>query len=49
MQALQAAKVILYLGEQLTGKRMIVDALDLKFRTLKLSKDKNCPICNNLL
>jgi adenylyltransferase/sulfurtransferase len=34
MQALQAIKVILNLGEQLTGKLMIVDALDLNFRTI---------------
>ncbi|AYQ56852.1 HesA/MoeB/ThiF family protein [Bathymodiolus thermophilus thioautotrophic gill symbiont] len=46
MQALQAIKVILNLGEQLTGKLMMVDALDLNFRTIKLSKDKHCPICN---
>jgi adenylyltransferase/sulfurtransferase len=46
MQALQAIKVILNLGEQLTGKLMIVDALDLNFRTIKLSKDKYCPVCN---
>ncbi|BAS67538.1 HesA/MoeB/ThiF family protein [Bathymodiolus septemdierum thioautotrophic gill symbiont] len=45
MQALQALKVILNLGEQLTGKLMIVNALDMTFRTLTLNKDSNCPIC----
>jgi adenylyltransferase/sulfurtransferase len=34
MQALQAIKVILNLGEQLIGKLMTVDALDLNLRRL---------------
>ncbi|WXU00020.1 MAG: Molybdopterin-synthase adenylyltransferase [Catillopecten margaritatus gill symbiont] len=46
LQALQALKVLLNLGEQLTSKLMIIDALDMNFRTLTLNKDKSCPICN---
>ncbi len=45
LQALQALKVILNLGEQLTGKLMLVDALDLSFKTIQLNKDNHCPIC----
>jgi molybdopterin/thiamine biosynthesis adenylyltransferase len=41
-----AIGVILNLGEQLIGKLMTVDALDLNFRTLQINKDKHCPICN---
>ncbi|CAC9489457.1 Molybdopterin-synthase adenylyltransferase (EC 2.7.7.80) [uncultured Gammaproteobacteria bacterium] len=48
MQALQGVKVILNLGEQLIGKLMIIDALDLNFKTVQLNKDKHCPICNYL-
>lgn len=47
MQALQAIKVILNLGEQLIGKLMMIDALDLTFRNVKVSKDANCPICQS--
>ena len=47
MQALQAIKTILNLGEQLTGKLMIVDALDLTFRTIGINKDDSCPVCSN--
>ncbi len=47
LQALQAIKVILNLGEQLLGKLMIVDALDLSFRHIKINKDKSCKICTN--
>lgn len=46
LQALQVIKVILNLGEQLVGKLMIVDALALDFRTIKLNKDKFCSICS---
>jgi len=46
MQALQAIKVVLNLGEQLVGKLMIIDALDLTFRSIKINKDKSCTICN---
>jgi len=47
MQALQAIKVVLNLGEQLMGKLMIIDALDLTFRTVKVNKDDFCPICGS--
>jgi adenylyltransferase/sulfurtransferase len=46
LQALQAIKVVLNIGEQLIGKLMIIDALDLTFRSVKISKDKTCPVCN---
>ena len=47
MQALQAIKVVLNLGEQLMGKLMIIDALDLTFRTVKVNKDDFCLICGS--
>ena len=46
IQALQAIKVILNLGDQLSGSLLLVDALDLSFRKVKISKDPKCPICN---
>jgi adenylyltransferase/sulfurtransferase len=36
----------LNLGEQLVGKLMIIDALDLSFRNVTINKDKSCTICN---
>ncbi|MDG2394844.1 molybdopterin-synthase adenylyltransferase MoeB [Candidatus Thioglobus sp.] len=45
MQALQALKVVINIGEQLTGKLMLVDALSFDFRTVKVNKDANCSIC----
>jgi len=45
MQALQAVKVLLNLGEQLCGELMLVDALDLSFRKVKIPKDAQCLVC----
>ena len=47
LQALQAIKVILDLGDQLCGSLLIIDALDLSFRKVKISKDLKCPVCNS--
>ena len=47
MQALQAIKVVLNLGEQLVGKLMVIDALDLSFRIVKVNKDPDCPTCKS--
>ena len=46
LQALQAIKVILDLGDQLCGSLLLIDALDLSFRKVKISKDLKCPVCN---
>ncbi len=45
IQATETIKLILGKGETLVGRLMIFDALGMKFRELKLRKDKNCPIC----
>ena len=47
IQALQAIKVILDLGDQLSGSLLLIDALDLSFRKVKISKDLKCPVCNS--
>ena len=45
MQALQAIKVLLGIGEQLCGELLLIDGLDLSFRKVKIAKDPECPIC----
>ena len=45
IQATETIKLILGKGETLVGHLMIFDALGMKFRELKLRKDKDCPIC----
>ena len=46
IQALQAIKVLLGLGEQLCGELLLIDGLDLSFRKVKIIKDSECPICS---
>jgi len=46
IQALQAIKVLLGIGDQLCGELLLIDGLDLSFRKVKIVKDSKCPICN---
>jgi adenylyltransferase/sulfurtransferase len=45
IQATEALKLILGEGEPLIGRYLIVDALRMRFRELKLKKDPDCPVC----
>src|SRR5688500_3045733 len=45
IQATEAIKVMLGIGEPLIGRFLIYDALKMKFRELKLRKDPECPVC----
>ena len=45
IQATEAVKLILGIGEPLIGRFMIYDALKMRFRELKLRKDPDCPVC----
>ena len=45
IQATEAIKLILGVGEPLIGRFMIYDALKMRFRELKLRKDPDCPVC----
>ncbi len=45
IQATEAIKLILGKGEPLVGRLLLVDALGMKFRELKLRKNLDCPVC----
>src|SRR6202047_1343369 len=45
MQATEVIKLILGKGEPLIGRLLLIDALDMKFRELKLRKNPDCPVC----
>jgi adenylyltransferase/sulfurtransferase len=45
IQATEAIKVLLNIGETLDGKLLVLDALSMEMRTLKLKKDPQCPVC----
>ncbi len=47
LQATEAIKLICGLGEALTGRLMLYDALEARFQEVKLRKDPKCPICGS--
>ena len=47
IQATEAVKLILGVGTSLVGRLMLYDALNMKFRELKLRKNPECPICGD--
>ncbi len=46
LQASEALKLLLGIGETLTGKLLLFHALDMRFDTIKLRKDPNCVVCS---
>jgi adenylyltransferase/sulfurtransferase len=47
LQALEAIKVLLDIGESLCGRLLVFDGLYHEWRTIKLSKDPRCPVCGH--
>jgi molybdopterin/thiamine biosynthesis adenylyltransferase/rhodanese-related sulfurtransferase len=45
IQATEVIKLILGKGETLVGRLLLVDALNMRFRELKLRKNPDCPVC----
>lgn len=45
IQATEIIKLILGEGEPLVGRLLLIDALDMEFKELKLRKDPNCVVC----
>jgi adenylyltransferase/sulfurtransferase len=46
LQALEAIKVILALGNSLAGRLVVFDGLQHEWRTLTLPRDPSCPVCS---
>ena len=45
IQAAETLKLLLGLGETLTGRVLLLDALAMEWRELRLRKDPHCPVC----
>jgi molybdopterin-synthase adenylyltransferase len=45
IQALEAMKVLIGMGETLTGRLLLIDGLTMEWHTMRLKKNKNCPTC----
>jgi hypothetical protein len=47
VQATEAVKLILGIGEPLIGRLLTYDALGMRFREVRLRRDPNCPLCGS--
>jgi len=46
IQATETVKVLLGIGEPLVGKLLTFDALEMRFRQVKIPRDQECPVCS---
>lgn len=49
MQAAEALKLLAGAGETLKGRIMVLDALTMQWRTIKLAKDPSCTVCSRVV
>ena len=47
IQATETVKLILDIGQSLIGRLLLYDALNMKFRELKLRRNPECPVCGD--
>ena len=47
IQATETVKLIMDVGKPLTGRLLLIDALDMEFRSVKLRRDPACPLCGD--
>ncbi len=47
MQAVEAIKLLLAIGDPLIGKLLMIDTLDQSYRTLNVQRDATCPLCGD--
>jgi len=45
VQAMEAIKLLAGVGEPLTGRLLLLDALTMQWRSLRLPRDPACPVC----
>ena len=45
IQATEAIKLLMGIGEPLIGRLLTYDALGMRFREVKLRRDPKCPLC----
>jgi molybdopterin/thiamine biosynthesis adenylyltransferase len=46
IEAIEVVKLILDLGDSLSGRLLAYDALEAEFRTFNVQRDPNCPACS---
>ena len=48
IQALEAMKLIIEVGETLTGRLLLIDGLTMNIKTMRFKKNAGCPTCRKL-
>ena len=48
LQATEVVKLLAGIGEPLVGRMVLYDALEMKFRILKLRRNPECPVCGEV-
>ena len=47
IQATETVKLIMGIGESLSGRLLLIDAMDMDFRTVKMRRNPDCPLCGD--
>jgi len=47
IQAVEALKLLMSIGENLVGRLMLIDGLSMDFRTVKIRRNPACPLCGD--
>jgi len=47
IQATEALKLLLGIGDSLSSRLLLIDALSMSFREVKLKRDPDCPLCGD--
>ncbi|MBM3934910.1 MAG: molybdopterin-synthase adenylyltransferase MoeB [SAR202 cluster bacterium] len=47
IQAVETVKLLTGIGDSLSGRLLLIDALSMEFRTLKVRRNPNCPLCGD--
>ena len=45
IQAVETLKLILGIGESLSSRLLLIDALSMEFRTVRIRPNPSCPLC----
>ena len=47
IQAMEALKVIMQVGDTLVGQLLLLDAFSMEFQSIQLAKNPSCPVCGD--
>ena len=47
IQATETVKLIMGIGKSLSGRLLLIDGLDMEFRTVKIRRNPGCPLCGD--